>query len=340
MGWLERTLPSSLSASVRKLLPAPLKTSIRKALASRWFSGVDDALARQAANRVKADRGDVTVAALRADVSRLMIPQGAIVFVHSSLSSLGFIEGGAASVVDVLIEVVVRDRGGTLAMPTFTSLRDGQVFDARSSPSQVGAVTEVFRQRSGVVRSVHPTHSVAALGERAEWLTSFHHRCGTTFGPGSPLGRLFEAGGYLLGLGVSLGPVTFYHVLEDHRADFPLSVYTADSPMATLCLDADGSEQRLSVTAHDPIVSATRIDRPAGTFIRAYVTRDLERCAGLRWFEVGHGRAWVIAADRMYREIEALMERGITIYSTREQVIARDATAVEIGAAEQVAQHA
>jgi hypothetical protein len=42
----------------------------------------------------------------------------------------------------------------------------------------------------------------------------------------------------------------------------------------------------------------------------------------------------------MYREIEALMERGITIYSTREQVIARDSTAVEIGADEQVARHA
>ena len=126
--------------------------------------------------------------------------------------------------------------------------------------------------------------------------------------------------------------MTLYHVLEDHRPDFPLPIYTTDSPIDAVCLDAEGAEQRLSVMAHDPVVASTRIDRPAGEFIRAYYTRELEQGAGLRWFDVGHGRAWLVGARDMYREIEALLERGITIYSTREQVIARDATAAEIRA--------
>ena len=50
--------------------------------------------------------------------------------------------------------------------------------------------------------------------------------------PTSPLGRVLEADGYIMGLGTDLGPVTFYHVLEDLCGDsFPFPVYTPDSPV-------------------------------------------------------------------------------------------------------------
>ena len=35
---------------------------------------------------------------------------------------------------------------------------------------------------------------------------------------------------------------------------------------------------------------------------------------------MGAGRAWTVAARDMYRDLEDLLSRGITIYSTREQV--------------------
>ncbi|HEX2458891.1 MAG TPA: AAC(3) family N-acetyltransferase, partial [Vicinamibacterales bacterium] len=89
-------------------------------------------------------------------------------FFHTGLKSLGYVEGGAEAVVDLLICRVVAKDGGTLAMPAFSmkgtmegTLRADTVFDVKETPSTVGAVTEAFRKRSGVVRSLHPTHSVA-----------------------------------------------------------------------------------------------------------------------------------------------------------------------------------
>ena len=177
-GWIKRALPAPLLVALREALPSFLKTSIRSALASPWLSGVERALSRRATNRVKAESGSVAPAALQADLARLPLSDRAVVVVYSSLSALGFVEGGAATVVDALINDVVRDRGGTLVLPTFSiagtmaeHLRGGHVFDVRTTPSGVGAITEVFRQRPGVLRSVHPTHSVAALGPRGTWLT-------------------------------------------------------------------------------------------------------------------------------------------------------------------------
>lgn len=48
-------------------------------------------------------------------------------------------------------------------MPLTTWLSD-PLFDARSTPSTTGAITEKFRLRPGTVRSIHPTFSVSARG--------------------------------------------------------------------------------------------------------------------------------------------------------------------------------
>jgi hypothetical protein len=74
--------------------------------------------------------------------------------------------------------------------------------------------------------------------------------------------------------------------------------------------------------AHDPDVSAVRIDKQSGVWIRRYMTEYLERRHGLKWIEVGDGRAWIIPMPQLYEGLVALMKQGITIYSTEEQVAA------------------
>jgi len=255
--------------------------------------------------------------------------EGRIVFVHSSLRSLGYVEGGARTVVEALHTALVERHDGTLAMPLFSldasmydSLKAGGVFDVRSSPSRVGAITEAFRTHPGVQRSMHPTHSVGALGRRATWLVESHHTCGTNFGDGSPLGRLLSAGGLLMGLGIDLGPVTFYHVLEDRHANFPRRVYTRDSPLRSTCIDQHGAAHELAVMCHDPEQSKTRIDRSEGLWIRRYMTEYLEMHGGLRWHTIGIGKAWVIDARDMYRCLEDLLSAGITVYTSEEEFAA------------------
>lgn len=268
----------------------------------------------------------VTIARLVDDLERLRLPRGAAVLVHSSLKRLGFVEGGAATVVAALVEVVVRRRDGTLALPCFSidgsmhqTLLADRVFDVRATPTTLGAIPEAFRRHPGVVRSVHPTHSLAALGRDAAWVVADHHRCGTSFGAGSPMMRLKELDGWLIGLGTHLGTVTFYHCLEDVERGFPVPVYSADSPLPARCVDAQGTPHTLRVHAHSGEVSRTRIDHPAGEGIRAFVTGHLERAAGLSFFPIGDGEGWVVRLAAMYTACAALMRAGITIYSTREQ---------------------
>ena len=101
------------------------------------------------------------------------VKPGMLLMVHSSLSGFGYIADGAATCIAALRKALGPD--GTLAMPTHSlSVLGKPVYDPATSPSLVGAVTEVFRKLPGAVRSPHPTHSVAAMGPLASDLTQAH----------------------------------------------------------------------------------------------------------------------------------------------------------------------
>jgi aminoglycoside 3-N-acetyltransferase len=281
--------------------------------------------------QLSAERQHYTAEHLRADLDRLDIADQGIVLLHSSLKAIGFVEGGPEAVVKALVESVVERRGGTLLVPTFsihgtmrTTLAKGQegeiVFDVNQTPSNLGAIPEAFRRHPQALRSIHPTHSFGAIGPLASDLVADHHRCGSSFGEGSPMARMLRRGGQVLGLGTNLGNVTFYHCLEELEPDFPFSVYSPDSPFRVPCREADGQLIELVVSGHDEGVSQTRIDRPQNAAIRDYVTRALEDRAGLRWYTVCDARSWLVSAQPFYEEIKRQMHRGITIYSTAEQL--------------------
>jgi aminoglycoside N3'-acetyltransferase len=265
----------------------------------------------------------VTREKLVEDLEALDLPEGAVLLVHTSLKRLGYVEGGPSSLVEALIEMVVRRRCGTLAMPCFSiqgsmhaTLSSGRMFDVRSTPCNLGAIPETFRRYPGVRRSVHPTHSIAAHGHMADWIVQDHHLCGSSFGEGSPMVRMMELGGLLAGLGTNLGTVTFYHCLEDLETDFPISVYSADSPFHVRCLDGQGRVHEWELPAHAPGRAKTRIDREENRVIRSFFADALIENAGLRWFSIGRGHGWIVSMQDMYTECVRLMRTGVTIYST------------------------
>ena len=195
----------------------------------------------------------VTGEQIVADLRRLGIGPGDVVFVHSSLRSLGYVEGGAAAVLDAMWEAI--QPGGTLVIPTFYMLgtilgtcRDPDyVFDPRKLGSNLGALPDTFLKRPGVRRSIHPTHSVSALGPQADFIVRDHHRAPSTFGEGSPWHRFTELNGKLLGLGISMGPVTYYHHVEDMLgATFPIDVWM-DETFHLRCVDFDGTPLKVPV---------------------------------------------------------------------------------------------
>ncbi len=116
---------------------------------------------------------------------------------HSSLRSLGNVEGGADTVIDAMLKSV--HPGGTVFVPVSTF---GKPFNPAESTSEVGWITEVFRKRPGAIRSLHPSHSIAGIGPDAARILAGHEMT-TPMGPGSPLIKLAAEGGYIMLIGAT-----------------------------------------------------------------------------------------------------------------------------------------
>lgn len=163
----------------------------------------------------------------------LGLQPGMKVLVHSSMSQLGYVPGGAVAVIQALQEAITE--AGTVMMPTFTGdysdpapwqhppapeawhqiIRDAMpAFDPQLTPTRMmGAVPELFRTWPGVFRSNHPQVSFAAWGRHAAALTADH---ALDFGLGeqSPLARLYDLDGFVLLLGVGYGNNSSFHLSE------------------------------------------------------------------------------------------------------------------------------
>lgn len=137
------------------------------------------------------------------------------ILIHSSMKAIGEVEGGADAVLDVWMGYFAR---GLLLLPTHTWAQmsvDHPVYDPEKEASCVGLLTNLFRQRPGVVRSLHPTHSVAAYGRDAAAYVAGEENCNTPCTPGGCYDRLRQAGGKILLVGVGHERNTFIHSVEE-----------------------------------------------------------------------------------------------------------------------------
>lgn len=139
------------------------------------------------------------------------IEKGDVLLLHSALTAIGKVDGGAETVIDAFLEAIGEE--GTLVMSTLTGWF--APFDAATSPSIVGYLSEAFRNRPGVLRSLHPVHSVAAYGKMAEYITRDHDKCATGCGEGTPYLKIAELGGKAMLLGVDMDRNTTMHSMEE-----------------------------------------------------------------------------------------------------------------------------
>lgn len=283
------------------------------------------------ARHVRQNAPHVTRAGLAAGLARLGIAPGDTLFVHSSLKSLGYVEGGAPAVIAALQDAV--GPHGTLLLPTYylpggtvraTCAMPGYVFDPRRHGTHMGRLPEAFLASGNIHRSIHPTHSVSAWGRHADALTEAHHRAPSIFGVGSPWQRFIGCDqAKVLGLGISMGPVTFYHALEDAMGDaFPVPVWEDDTKLLA-CLDHAGRRWNVPVRPFDPAVAQRRIDHPGRGDLRDYFAREFD-AAGLRVNgQVGDAASWLIPAQAFYDHLRRLASDHVTIYASAAQLAAR-----------------
>jgi aminoglycoside 3-N-acetyltransferase len=187
----------------------------------------------------------ITSSTISDSLKQLGLPDGAQVLVHSSLSSFGHVEGGADAVIDALLDTV--GENGTVIVPTLTatalhSPETPPVFDPVNSKCWTGRIPETFRARPEAVRSLHPTHSVAAIGASADELTRDHSFSVSPCDEKSPFGKLAKSeNGYVLLLGVGYDSVTtFHHVEELAASDYHMQ---KGFTKATLVIDGENIER-------------------------------------------------------------------------------------------------
>ena len=179
---------------------------------------------------------------------RVGLKAGDVVFVHSAMRTFGYIEGGADTVVNALLELL--GPTGTLAVPAFTfvhEIEEDPIIDPQNDPSEMGVITETVRTRPDAVRSIAYRHSVAAIGRRARVITEVNPAL-SPFDLRSSFGVMLALNTQILFLGMTYASSTSHHIPE-LLCDVP---YRHTIPLNVRVRRPDGSIVRQPMTDYQP----------------------------------------------------------------------------------------
>ena len=135
--------------------------------------------------------------------------------VHSSMKSIGDVDGRADTVLDAFIEYM---HDGLLVFPTHTWAsidKNHPIMDVVKEPACTGVLPNLFLKRPGVIRSLHPTHSVAALGRDAEEFVKGEYLAQTPCARFGCWGKLVDRDAQILFLGCKTTCNTLLHGTEE-----------------------------------------------------------------------------------------------------------------------------
>ncbi|MYA68752.1 AAC(3) family N-acetyltransferase [Candidatus Poribacteria bacterium] len=240
----------------------------------------------QAVRKVKTP---TTVESLQTDFRALGIEKGMVLLVHSSLSAMGWVCGGAVAVIIALQQVL--EETGTLVMPAHsTDLSDPSqwknppvpeswwetiretmpAYDPDLTPTRsMGKIAETFRKQKDIFRSAHPQSSFCARGPQASYIVK-NHALAYGMGEHSPLARIYDLQGYVLLLGVDHSSNTSIHLAE-YRAGFPSKrVVQEGAPISQ-------TGSRSWTTFEDIDVDDSDFDRLGEDFLRSDAGKVVER---------------------------------------------------------------
>ncbi len=239
------------------------------------------------------DSTPLTQADIATGLRKLGLGAGDRVLAHSSLAAFGKVKGGAGAVIDALLEVVGPE--GLVAVPTFAC---APPFDRRASSTPLGAIPETFWRRSEAVRSLHPTHSIAAIGKGADELIRDHEKQPTAYAEGTPYHKLATSGGKILLLGVDQDRNTTLHTAEALVG----APYLTD--IEATYIDDNGSPVTISIAAmagpHRDFIGLDRLFRDSGAM-------KVGRIGGVVCRLIDAGMMLDLAVEAMKRDPAAVL---------------------------------
>jgi aminoglycoside 3-N-acetyltransferase len=193
-------------------------------------------------------------------LQQLGLKRGDIVLFHSDLRALGPARElvkykdrnmGADFIIEGFLQAVGQE--GLVIAPALSATfapgepgPDKYAFNPEATPSRVGSITEVFRTwtvngKRVTKRSAHPTHSLSAIGSRADEFIKDHDK-GSTFDRKTCYGKYHDWDGYVCFFGTDMRTCTTIHAVEDWM-DLP---YMEDC--YALVEQPDGTGKKVKVT--------------------------------------------------------------------------------------------
>ena len=168
-------------------------------------------------------------------------------------------------------------------------------------------MSELFRKRKGVLRSLHPTHSVAVSGPHAADFVRDHHECGAC-AQGSPFDHIARAGGHVMLIGCSHTANTTIHIGEMYAGVPRFAAWEGDAPVIDIALP-DGSHGQCS------------LDTSAGcSFAFNALDFYLRKNRLIRDFQVGNALSTIMKGqDVIDATVRLLQDDPTVMLCTREE---------------------
>lgn len=186
------------------------------------------------------------------------------VMLHTSRTNIGDLEGGVEFVAEAILNKI-NIRKHTLlvsALPYRGSfaeyLSKERVFDVRTAPIAMGAINKYFANLPNSIRSIHPTHSVVAVGPHAQTYVSEHHLGKTPFDSCSPYWKLIKNKGKVVLFGATLNNLTCICSVEDLIGKEYTSRIYLPKNYRVKCIDQRGDTLFVDTVCHNPRKSIKR----------------------------------------------------------------------------------
>lgn len=183
------------------------------------------------------------------------INRGDTVFMRCSTSAAQAFNGGPIAFLKELIKYLTPD--GTLVMDAYTFdkspimyLAKNPVFDARKTIAKVSLISELFRRIPGVKRSIHPTHSLCAIGKNADWILSDHHTSSFCYDIDSPVARLINLKAKEVSIGVYPTSLIFHYIEQFCPEGAPIYSDLKTPLMCRVVIDEHEEIRPFKVTDH------------------------------------------------------------------------------------------
>ena len=173
------------------------------------------------------------------------IAPGDTIVVHGSLKAVGWISGGANTIVDALLQVI-GPQGTLIVAAQATENLDPGLLDQPIDPRlakvlrqaqppfrgkathlpSMGALTTAVQLDERSKISDHPTCAVLALGKQSKWITA-DHILSPAFGPGSPYVKAVELKAKAVLIGVDYSVLSALHTVQVQTKVLPWCIHSS-----------------------------------------------------------------------------------------------------------------